>query len=745
MRAVGRPMRVGLIDVKPLEQTENRYVAASLAKKDVDAGEKLLRDCKAVLNKLAPEKFEKLTGQFLQLQVASRADMVGIIDLIFDKALSEPIFGAMYSSLCSRCAESFPEFADEENPNGKPITFKRLLLNKCQEEFEKENVVAAELLALPEDTPKEKKDYIRAQAKKRMLGNIRFIGELYKQKMLTEKIMHECLIKLLGDIEHPDEDEVECLCKLMTTIGSLIDCERAKLHMDEYFTRMQKMSNNTDLAIRMRFMLQEVIDLRRGGWRQRLSDPSVKVVAPPAQVLGRPRAVIGDVRKEMPMGGKGVGLRMPLGRGGGSGLPDGRGRGGAGPSAPPPAPPMSKEAVQKKLEQELEEYLNVGDVKELILGLKELREKARLGRGEDSMGLMLVKKALPQVMEARTEAPRKRVAAAVSAMHKAALLSPTDLIGFLKEFLEFLEDEVVDVPNIGTIVSGFVAQAIADDVLPLSYLSSAFSHLKECETESVQEKTLIATALKHIGEEKARALYASSKGFDLVAIFGSKEAAAEMLESFGLVGINPSLVKEVKEAKEASEKANLEKKCDALIQEIKEYVEGVISSNRENTEPPARECADWVLKALASDVGTQPRVRMQVMRNLLRSVLENAARNEDGKPSSKSLEKELIRWRLLLLLQYSPEDVRDVHNKETHQEQAQMLFEVQGFCHDNGFPGELIKKIFYALYDNDIVLEEAYTVWRETDPEDEPTPGKLKALFQANEFLVWLASADEEG
>jgi len=174
-------------------------------------------------------------------------------------------------------------------------------------------------------------------------------------------------------------------------------------------------------------------------------------------------------------------------------------------------------------------------------------------------------------------------------------------------------------------------------------------------------------------------------------------------------------------------------------------VEGVISSNRENTEPPARECADWVLKALASDVGTQPRVRMQVMRNLLRSVLENAARNEDGKPSSKSLEKELIRWRLLLLLQYSPEDVRDVHNKETHQEQAQMLFEVQGFCHDNGFPGELIKKIFYALYDNDIVLEEAYTVWRETDPEDEPTPGKLKALFQANEFLVWLASADEEG
>ena len=83
--------------------------------------------------------------------------------------------------------------------------WQRLLLNKCQEEFEKENVVKTQLEALGEDTPKEEKELIRMRAKKRMLGNIRFIGELYKQKMLTEKIMHECLIKLLGDIEKPDE------------------------------------------------------------------------------------------------------------------------------------------------------------------------------------------------------------------------------------------------------------------------------------------------------------------------------------------------------------------------------------------------------------------------------------------------------------------------------------------------------------------------------------------------------------
>jgi len=741
-RGAGRPIRGGaFLEVKPLEQSDNRYVAASVSKKDVDAAEKLLRDCKAILNKIAPEKFEKLVVQFLELQVASRADMVGIIDLIFDKALAEPISGQMYSTLCARCAESFPEFPDDTKPGAKPHTFKRLLLNKCQEEFEKENVVARELLALPENTPKEKKDFIRSQAKKRMLGNIRFIGELYKQKMLTEKIMHECLIKLLGDIEHPDEDEVECLCKLMTTVGSLIDHERAKSHMDEYFNRMTLMSNNADLATRMRFMLQEIIDLRRGGWRQRVSDPTVKVAAaPPVQGSGRPRVGAGDVRKEMQAAGRNSARGGAWGKGGGSGPPEGRGRGGAGPSAPPVPPPMRKEEIEKKLERELEEYLEVGDAKELVTGLKELRDQARLGKGDDSVGLMLVRLALPKVIEARTDAPRKRLAASVGAMHKAALLSPADLICCLKEYLELIEDEVVDIWNIGTLVAGFIAQAIADAVLPLSFLSSAFSHLKDSTTESVSELQMVLAVLKHLGEEKARELYLAASDFDLVALCGAKEAAAELLESAGLAGLDPSLVKEVSAEKQAGHLAALNVKCDELIQSIKKHVEGVITSNRETAEPPARQCASWVLESLASEAGAQPRVKKQVMRNILRCVFENAALNAEGQVSSKNLEVELGRWRPLFLLQHT--ENRDyVHSPE---EQAGMLFEVQGFCHDKGFPENLIKRLFLLMYQRDFIVEDAFTIWRETDPEAEPTPGKTKALFQANEFLEWLATADQD-
>jgi hypothetical protein len=49
-----------------------------------------------------------------------------------------------------------------------------------------------------------------------------FIGELYKLKMLSGRIMHQCVKKLLGS---KDEESLESLCRLFTTIGKDLDSE----------------------------------------------------------------------------------------------------------------------------------------------------------------------------------------------------------------------------------------------------------------------------------------------------------------------------------------------------------------------------------------------------------------------------------------------------------------------------------------------------------------------------------------
>ena len=98
-----------------------------------------------------------------------------------------------------------------------------------------------------------------------MLGNIRFISELYKESMMAEIIMHACIKKLIGEFQHPEEENVEALCKLMSTIGHMIDHSKAKEHIDAYFDRMTKMFNNQGLPSRLRFMLKHLIDPKRNG------------------------------------------------------------------------------------------------------------------------------------------------------------------------------------------------------------------------------------------------------------------------------------------------------------------------------------------------------------------------------------------------------------------------------------------------------------------------------------------------
>jgi translation initiation factor 4G len=98
--------------------------------------------------------------------------------------------------------------------------------------------------------------YTAQKAKRQGLGLIKFIGELFKLQMLTERIMHECVKKLLGNVQNPEEEEIESLCKLLATVGSILDTTKARAHMDVYFSRMKELVKSPSVTPRMQFMLR---------------------------------------------------------------------------------------------------------------------------------------------------------------------------------------------------------------------------------------------------------------------------------------------------------------------------------------------------------------------------------------------------------------------------------------------------------------------------------------------------------
>lgn len=382
------------LPLEPLERSENRWIPT----KSTTRLEETRKNVQSIMNKMTREKFDPLAAKLASIDMESRETLEAVIQMIFDKALSEPHFCDMYADLCAYLAQqwlswsfirvvkkvdhdlfywtvmpesdsdvvgpfpSIPEILDsaisediqpipapsnmtlhdaciyrhkfvkiwivEEDASPpsyfwsgedvedlneaktmfgpyptteeaaistEKMSFKRILVNSCREEFEKDNIyeeleskfhaakneekVTAEMEAEYEEK--------RMQMKRRMLGNIRFIGELFRKGLLKETIMHYCLCKLMSTEarnvsktrtqlvavhpdQAPDEENIESLCKLLATIGKDLERRVGVETMDIYFRYLEtNLAKDERLCSRMRFMLLDTIDLRKNRWEPR--------------------------------------------------------------------------------------------------------------------------------------------------------------------------------------------------------------------------------------------------------------------------------------------------------------------------------------------------------------------------------------------------------------------------------------------------------------------------------------------
>ncbi|QRV83973.1 eukaryotic translation initiation factor 4G [Ceratobasidium sp. AG-Ba] len=274
-------MAMSLEPVAPLEVSENRWTADSTKRggaAQLEQRQLVDRKVKSLLNKLTMDKFDSISDQIIEWANKSEQEKDGstlmqVIKLIFEKAKDEAGFSEMYARLCRKMMERVsPNVQDEtiRNSEGQPITggllFRKYLLNRCQEDFERgwsakeaAAALAASKLANGEAALYSEEYYAAAKAKRQGLGLVRFIGELFKLQMLTERIMHECIKKLLSNVS--------------------LDTAKAKTHMDIYFERMSEMARGNNINSRMQFMLQDVIELRQRHWQARSAVPQPTTIA----------------------------------------------------------------------------------------------------------------------------------------------------------------------------------------------------------------------------------------------------------------------------------------------------------------------------------------------------------------------------------------------------------------------------------------------------------------------------------
>jgi len=152
---------------------------------------------------------------------------------------------------------------------GQQHNFRRLLLNQCQTVFEQLlEPCAAEQALDGEDA---------LQHKQEALGNIKLIGHLLVNGMLSSKLLVECAEGLIGKrTECPTA--LESLAALMMVAAPTFDTTEWQHHekLQTSFDTMRKLAKDKKTVdTRSRFLLRDVLDMREAGWPTSTKNPAV--------------------------------------------------------------------------------------------------------------------------------------------------------------------------------------------------------------------------------------------------------------------------------------------------------------------------------------------------------------------------------------------------------------------------------------------------------------------------------------
>lgn len=287
-------------EIKPLEKSANRWVPRSRNKDDevklapdgvtpILSESEVERKVNSLLNKLTLEMFDDITDDILKLIDQSKWEddaktVKQVISLTFSKACDEPYWSSMYAQLCAKMVTKISDDISEKDAQGKKHfggdLARRLLLTTCQKEYEKgwSDKVPLDTGDAPLEMMSEEY-YILAKAKRRGLGLVKFIGQLYLLGMLTDKVIISCLSGLSKNVEDPSEDSLESLAELLQAIGlKFSEVERNRGLLQMVFENIQKILDNVKLSSRIKFKLMDLQDLKKANWKSKKGDEGPKTI-----------------------------------------------------------------------------------------------------------------------------------------------------------------------------------------------------------------------------------------------------------------------------------------------------------------------------------------------------------------------------------------------------------------------------------------------------------------------------------
>ncbi|KAK0393365.1 hypothetical protein QR680_000174 [Steinernema hermaphroditum] len=247
----------------------------------LDEKTRTTRAVRSILNKITPTTYQELSEEFLNLEVFKNNEiLVAVVDVFFDKAIEDRVFCTLYADLIQLQINS-------EMIRAHTSLFRNTIIGKCQttfEDFNNKRQAIKIIMKMEMEADEEKKANMKAKLaekqnkhKRRFLGNLVLMAELYRHNIIRNVIMRWCVVHLLYNADKDKvEDYTEYAIKLLTNIGKIwYQRDRCnQFPVDFYVYHLQRHAQ--EYSKRLQFMIMDLVDLKRRKWvprKQNISRP----------------------------------------------------------------------------------------------------------------------------------------------------------------------------------------------------------------------------------------------------------------------------------------------------------------------------------------------------------------------------------------------------------------------------------------------------------------------------------------
>lgn len=246
--------------------------------------EQVKKKTNSLLNKMSLENLGSISNKLYEVILLSENEndahsLKEVITLAFNKAIDEPNYSKVYVEFFlyihreRPVPETIVDSTDDRERKGI-VLMRHILIYLCQEGLKGESYLTDDI-PTPDDLSDE---YYEFMAKKRRaIGLIKFVGELYKAGLIRVAGISACFFRLANS--KPTEDVVESITQLLRSVAHCMVERGEDSLLPLLLGKMEEWRSSGNLPPRLRFMLLDVEQLAKNRWIDPKGDTGPMTIA----------------------------------------------------------------------------------------------------------------------------------------------------------------------------------------------------------------------------------------------------------------------------------------------------------------------------------------------------------------------------------------------------------------------------------------------------------------------------------